>query len=91
MENTKQTATADTVLDLLRQLPPRDRLKVLVQALPEIEHELDELLFQEQREPGNGQEQEPELDPDQDPLLKYIGKVSHGSLAQGIDKELYGT
>jgi hypothetical protein len=40
MENTEQTATADTVLDLLRQLPPRDRLKVLVQALPEIEQEL---------------------------------------------------
>jgi hypothetical protein len=27
-------------LDLLRQLSPRDRLKVLVQALPEIEQEL---------------------------------------------------
>ena len=48
------------------------------------------LLFQEQHEPSNGQEQERELDPEQDPLLKYIGKVSHGSLAQGIDKELYG-
>ena len=40
MENREQIATADTVLDLLRQLPPRDRLKVLVQALPEIEQEL---------------------------------------------------
>ena len=40
MENTKQIATADTALDLLRQLPPRDRLRVLVQALPEIEQEL---------------------------------------------------
>jgi hypothetical protein len=40
MENTEQITTADTVLDLLRQLPPRDRLKVLVQALPEIEQEL---------------------------------------------------
>ena len=40
--DTGQTATADTVLDLLRQLPPRDRLKVLVQALPEIEQELPE-------------------------------------------------
>jgi len=40
MESTEQIATADTVLDLLRQLPPRDRLKVLAQALPEIEQEL---------------------------------------------------
>ena len=40
MENAEQLTTADTVLNLLRQLPPRDRLKVLVQALPEIEQEL---------------------------------------------------
>lgn len=48
------------------------------------------LLFQEQREPDKDGEQEPKLDPDRDPLLSFIGKVSHGSLAQGIDKELYG-
>ena len=40
MESTQRIATADTVLDLLRQLPPWDRLKVLVQALHEIEQEL---------------------------------------------------
>jgi hypothetical protein len=40
--NTKQTATADMVLDLLRQLPPRERLRVLAQALPEVEQELSE-------------------------------------------------
>jgi len=40
MENAEQIATADTVLDLMRQLSPRDRLKVLVLALPEIEQEL---------------------------------------------------
>ncbi len=38
--NTRQAATADTVLDLLRQLPPRERLRVLAQALPEVEQEL---------------------------------------------------
>ena len=38
--NARQTATADTVLDLLRQLPPRERLRVLAQALPEVEQEL---------------------------------------------------
>ena len=38
--NTREATTADTVLDLLRQLPPRERLKVLAQALPEVEQEL---------------------------------------------------
>ena len=40
MEKAEKLTAADTVLDLLRQLPPWDRLKVLVQALPEIEQEL---------------------------------------------------
>ena len=29
------------------------------------------------------------LDPKKDPLLRYIGGVSHGSLTQAIDEELY--
>ena len=32
-----------------------------------------------------------ELDPKRDPLLKFIGGVAHGSLAKGIDEELYGS
>lgn len=36
------TPRADTVLDLLRQLPPRERLRVLAQALPEVEQDLSE-------------------------------------------------
>ena len=28
--------------------------------------------------------------PEQDPILKFIGGASHGSLAQGIDRDLYG-
>jgi len=31
-----------------------------------------------------------ELDPSKDPILKMIGRVSHGSLAKDIDKDLYG-
>jgi len=31
---------ADRVLELLRQLPPRERLKVIARALPEIEQDL---------------------------------------------------
>jgi hypothetical protein len=35
-----RAVTADTVLDMLRQLPPRERLQVIAQALPETEREL---------------------------------------------------
>jgi hypothetical protein len=36
------SATPQDVLKLLRQLPPRERLKVISQALPEIEQNLSE-------------------------------------------------
>jgi hypothetical protein len=32
--------TPNSVLDMLRKLPPRERLKVITQALPEIEYSL---------------------------------------------------
>ena len=35
-------------------------------------------------------EPEEDLDPAKDPLLRFIGGVSHGSLAKDLDKELYG-
>ncbi len=35
-----ESITADTVLALLRRLPPRDRLKVIALALPEAESHL---------------------------------------------------
>ena len=28
--------------------------------------------------------------PERDPIFKFIGEVSHGSLAHDIDRELYG-
>jgi len=31
-----------------------------------------------------------DLDPSKDPILEFIGGVSHGSLAKDIDSELYG-
>ena len=37
-----ETVTADTMLILLRQLPPRERLRVIAQALPETERDLSE-------------------------------------------------
>ena len=33
---------------------------------------------------------EEERDPEETPLLDFIGGVEHGSLAQDIDEELYG-
>jgi hypothetical protein len=30
------------------------------------------------------------LDPEKDPILEFIGGVSHGSLGKDIDNELYG-
>ena len=34
--------TADTILEKLRRLPPRERLRVIAQVLPEVERELRE-------------------------------------------------
>jgi hypothetical protein len=34
---------------------------------------------------------EQELDPAQDPILTFVGGVSHGMLAKDIDRELYGS
>ncbi|MBI3246958.1 MAG: DUF2281 domain-containing protein [Deltaproteobacteria bacterium] len=36
------------------------------------------------------EDSENELDPALDPLLKFIAGTTHGSLAKGIDNELYG-
>lgn len=32
-----------------------------------------------------------DLDPDNDPILNFIGGISNGSLAKDIDKEIYGS
>ena len=40
--NSMKIVTANNVLDLLRQLPPRERLRVIAQALPETERDLSE-------------------------------------------------
>jgi hypothetical protein len=37
-----KVVTADTVLNLLRQLPPRERLRVIAQALPQAKRGLSE-------------------------------------------------
>ena len=46
-----------------------------------------EFLLEKERK-NKSQEYSP--DPGNDPVLSYIGGVSHGSLAKDIDHELYG-
>ncbi|MBI3302214.1 MAG: DUF2281 domain-containing protein [Deltaproteobacteria bacterium] len=60
---------------------PEDRLQ---EVLDFVEY----LLNKEQKTPVT--ELRKGLDPAKDPILKFIGGVSHGSLAKDIDKELYG-
>jgi hypothetical protein len=40
--------------------------------------------------PSQAQNMEGKLNLEEDPILKFIGGVSHGSLAREIDKTLYG-
>ena len=74
----------------------KEQIRVALDRLPEEKHEevLDFIEFLQQRldaaseEPSeNGQEN---LDPSENPLRDFIGSVSHGSLAQNIDEDLYG-
>ena len=41
-------------------------------------------------EQSDGIKTAPDRDPKLDPLLKFVGGASHGSLAHEIDRELYG-
>jgi hypothetical protein len=68
----------------------KQELHVKMEQLPaaKLEEVLDFVSFlvaQQQRASD-----QPVLNPKNDPLLKYIGAVAHGSLAQDIDEELYG-
>jgi len=47
------------------------------------------LLFQQTHSKTTQQVEIPVLNPEHDPLLEFIGAVSHGALAQNIDEEVY--
>ena len=73
----------------------KQELLVKIEKLPEyrLQEVLDFvsfLLSQKSRYSPGYQEQGKDLDPEKNPVLQFIGGVSHGSLAQGIDEELYG-
>jgi len=63
-------------------------VKLPDERLEEVLDFVESLLRKEREAPVIKNERE--LDPDKDPILKFIGGVSHGSLAKDIDKELYG-
>lgn len=63
-------------------------VKLSDEKLEEVLDFVESLLRKEREAPVIKNERE--LDPDKDPILKFIGGVSHGSLAKDIDKELYG-
>ncbi len=46
-----------------------------------------EFLLAKERHKKNGKL---DLEPEKDPILEFIGGVSHGTLAKDIDNDLYG-
>jgi hypothetical protein len=48
-----------------------------------------DLLFKESSGSSLSQEQNIKPDPQDNPLLRFIGAVSHDALVQNIDEELY--
>jgi hypothetical protein len=60
------------------------------QKLQEVLDFVSFLLFKEINHIPSSQKFISKLNPQDNPLLKFIGSISHGSLAQNIDEELYG-
>jgi len=72
----------------------KDRLIQEIEKLPEdrLREALDFVGYLRAREDADTARKLPHnLDPKKDPLLKFIGGVSHGALAKDIDEELYGS
>ncbi len=69
----------------------RQRLFTTIEEIPEskLGEVLDfmEFLLKKERDK---KKRKLDLEPGKDPILEFIGGVSHGSLAKDIDSELYG-
>jgi hypothetical protein len=69
----------------------KERLLTTIEAIPEskLGEILDfmEFLLAKEHHKKKGKL---DLEPGKDPILEFIGGVSHGSLAKDIDNELYG-
>jgi hypothetical protein len=69
-----------------------EKLTAAVERLPasKAQEVLDFVEFLIAREEQASAASGAEPDPDKDPLIRFIGGVSHGSLTHNIDGELYG-
>ena len=68
----------------------KQQIAEALDALPE-ERQREVLDYVESlRSQEEAETNEEERDPEENPLLDFIGGVEHGSLAQDIDEELYG-
>ena len=69
----------------------KERLLTTIEKIPEskLGELLDFMEFLLEKERRNLKKRS-DLDPGRDPILEFIGGVSHGSLAKDIDRELYG-
>ena len=69
----------------------KERLITAIEEIPEgkLGELLDFMEFLLEKERRNSKKRF-DLDPGRDPILEFIGGVSHGSLAKDIDSELYG-
>ena len=69
----------------------KERLLATIEEIPQskLGELLDfmEFLLEKERHKTEGRL---DLEPGKDPILDFIGGVSHGSLAKDIDSELYG-
>lgn len=76
--------TTEQILEALDALPEARQREVL----DFVEFLLHRVHATEEEPSEDGRE---DLNPEDDPILEAIGSVSHGSLAQNIDKDLYGS
>jgi len=76
--------TVEKIVEALDALPEERQREVL----DFVEFLQDRPLVPEEKPADDGTE---ELNPEDDPILDAIGSVSHGSLAQNIDEDLYGS
>ena len=69
----------------------KERLLATIEKIPEgkLGEVLDFMEFILEKE-LHKEENRLDLEPGNDPILEYVGGVTHGSLAKDIDSELYG-
>lgn len=75
-------------VEMLKERLIKELEKLPEDCLRQVLDFVDYLLIKERKESIT--KPSDDLDPQKDPLLKFIGGVSYGSLARGIDEELYG-